>query len=483
MLPDDVTQIHRVRRSCPMPRRLAGLLVPIGLAVLLFGLLVWPGLASNFSHKFRLSTALSYKAFNPDIAAGADGNYVAVVWSEGYNTDSNTKQYGRIYLKSADEASGWEARVQVFPASASVWARDPRLVFDPNPSVPQVHVVWAQASGCPSCNWSSIQYTTCSLNGPDSCNPPSTIASGLDNASTPDVAVDSSGGVHVVWREGSDPTTGPIKYCKKGSCGTPAGIGTGQHPSLVYANNFLHLVWDTGSQVASTIEYRRDDPSNTSWSSSSSKTWWSSPSPGIPYQEPSLPTIGASGSAVYVVWAVQSKADPDEYALEFDFSQDTGQSWLPGTFDLGHSIPENKTAAFTSTWFAEIGSASELYSLRPDVVVTGTGSSAYAHVVWQGEEVRGATYEAWYTYLAGYSDSATWTAPTPVDTGVHDDIGLPVIALGTALSQTHVAFVEDANADSFRYIDVWYAGAYGNRDNDGDVGDGPIFLPIVLKNS
>jgi hypothetical protein len=482
MVSKDAIQTHYAMYSRSTLRRLVGLLVPVALAVLLFGLLVWPGLASNFSHKFRLSTALPYKAFNPDIAASADGNYVAVVWSEGYNTNSDTKQYGRIYLKSADAASGWEARVQVFPASASAWARDPRLVFDPN-NPAKVHVVWAQASGCPSCNWSSIQYTTCTLNGPDSCNPPNAVAAGLDYASTPDVAVDSSGGVHIVWREGSKPATGPVKYCKKGSCGSPKEIGTGQHPSLAYANNFLHLVWDTGSQVTSTIEYRRDNPSDTSWNSLSPKTWWSSPPPSIQYQEPGFPAVGASGSAVYVVWAVQNKINPGEYALDFDFSQNTGQSWLAGTSGFGHSIPENKTAAFTSTWFAESGSASELYSLRPDVVVTGTGSSAYAHVVWQGGEVGGAPYEAWYTYLAGYSDSATWTALTFVDTDAHDDIGLPVIAIGTALSQTHVAFVEDANASSFRNIEVWYAGAYGNRDNDGNVGDGPIFLPIVLKNS
>jgi hypothetical protein len=483
MLPNDVTQTYRASRSHPTGRRLAGLLVPTGLAVLLFGLLVWPGLAYNFSHKFRLSTAMPNKAFNPDIAAGANGSYVAVVWSEGYNTQPDTKQYGRVYLKSAEATSGWESRLQVFTATASVWGRDPHLVFDPN-NPAKVHVVWAQASGCPNCTWSSIRYTTCTLTGVDHCVRPSqVVASGLNNVSTPNVAVDASGGVHFVWREGSVLTAGPIRYCKKGSCGAPTGIGTGQHPSLVYANNFLHLVWDTGSQVTSTIKYQRDNPSDTGWGGLSPKTWWNNPPPSIQYQEPSFPVVGASGSAVYVVWAVKNKVNPIQYALDFDFSQDTGQSWLAGTSGFGHSIPENKTAAFTSTWFAESGSASELYSLKPDVVVTGTGSSAYAHVVWQGGEVGGATYEAWYSYLAGYSDSATWTAPTFVDKHTHDDIGLPVIAMGTALGQTHVAFVEDANAISFRNIDVWYAGANGNRDNDGNVGDGPVFLPIILKNS
>jgi hypothetical protein len=457
-------------------------LVPVTLAVLLFGLLVWPGLAFNFGNKFRLSTVQSYKAFSPDIATA--GAYVAAVWSEGYNGDSLTKQYGRVYLKSADTTNGWQERIQVFTATSSVWGRDPRLVFDP--SVPaKVHVVWAQANGCPSCSWSSIQYTTCTLSGADTCAAPTEIVGGLTDASTPDLAVDSGGGVHVAWREqGGSPDVGPIRYCKKGACGSPSTVDNGQHPALAFANGYVHLVWDTGSQTASTIRYSRDSNfGNGTWDGTVPwKIWWNSPPPTIPYWDPSYPAVGASGSAVYVAWAVRNNSDASEYALAFDFSQDTGQNWLAGTSGFGRNIPENVTAVFSSTWFAADVTIDELYGLQPDVVVTGTGATAYAHVVWQGKVVPQGAYEAWYSYLPGVGAPA-WTVPDRVDsTGHEDDIGLPAIAVGAGLNDTHVAFVEDADATSFSNIEVWYVGAIGNRDQDSDVNEGTLYLPRVSKN-
>ena len=198
MLPD-VERTERV--LSPGYRRLSRLLMPVGLAVLLFGLLVWPGLANGFGQKIRLSTLLSVVSANPDIAAS--GNYMASVWSEGNNNDEETKDWGRVYLKSADVISGWEGRRTVADFNADVWGREPRLAFEP--SNPTVHVVWAQATGCstlefgiPQCNWSSIQYARCDLDGPDSCPVVETVASGLNDASTPDVAVDSGGTAHVV---------------------------------------------------------------------------------------------------------------------------------------------------------------------------------------------------------------------------------------------------------------------------------------------
>jgi hypothetical protein len=451
------------------------------LAVLLFGLLVWPGLASNFGNKFRLSSVVPFKAFNPDIATA--GAYVAAVWSEGYNGDSLTKQYGRVYLKGADTTNGWQERIQVFPATASVWGRDPRLVFDSSVAG-KVHVVWAQATGCPSCSWSSIQYTTCTLSGADTCAASTEIVGGLTDASTPDLAVDSGGGVHVAWREQSGgPDVGPINYCKKDACGTPDTVDSGRHPALAFGNGYVHLVWDTGSQPNSTIRYSRDNSlSNGVWDGTvPAKTWWSNPAL-VTYDEPSYPAVGASGSAVYVVWAVRNKTEPTEYALAFDFSQDTGQNWLPSTSGFGRNIPENETAVFSTTWFATGETDKELYSLQPDVVVTGTGASAYAHVVWHGKVLDQGAYEAWYSYLPGIG-AADWVAPGLVDSSGHEDhIGLPAIAVGATLDDTHVAFVEDADAGSFVNIEVWYVGANGDRDQDSDVNEGTLYLPRISKN-
>jgi hypothetical protein len=476
MLPGTTEAYHNSRS---VSRRVARLLVPIALAMLLFGLLVWPGLAFDFNFKFRLSTLRPNKAFDPDIAAS--GDYMAAVWSEGYDSESSTKQYGRVYVKGADETDGWKGRVEVFDATQSVWGRDPRLVFDPN--VPgKVHIVWAQASGCPNCNWSSIQHTTCMLDRTIVCNAPTTVVSGLTDASTPDVAVDSGGGIHVVWRaQGPSFDVGPVRYCKKGSCGSPSTIDNGQHPSLVYANGYLHLVWDTGSNTNSTIKYSRENNlGNGSWDGGGgSKIWWSD-STLVDYYEPSYPTIGASDDAVYVVWAVRNKSDTSKYALAFDFSQDTGNTWLAGTSGFGHSIPENQTAAFTSTWRSTGVAASDLYSLQPEVVVTGSGSSAYAHVVWHDKDILSGFYQVRYSYLAGYSASEEWTSPELAVSEDTKSVGLPAIALGATLDQTHLVFVKDANATVFRDFQIWYAGSNDIRTNDPD---DEIWLPVLYKNS
>jgi hypothetical protein len=120
--------------------------------------------------------------------------------------------------------------------------------------------------------------------------------------------------------------------------------------------------------------------------------------------------------------------------------------------------------------------------LQPDVVVTGTGTAAYAHLVWHGKQEEGK-YNVWHSYLAGYDDTRTWQTPEVVDEGQSMNRGLPALAVGAALTETHVALVEDAVASYFGRINVWYVGANGNRDNDEDAGEGVFWLPLITKDS
>jgi hypothetical protein len=50
-------------------------------------------------------------------------NTLAVVWSEGYNSQPNTKSNGSIFLNSADETAGyWRQKISVFTATAAITA-------------------------------------------------------------------------------------------------------------------------------------------------------------------------------------------------------------------------------------------------------------------------------------------------------------------------------------------------------------------------
>jgi hypothetical protein len=470
----------------PNSRRLVRGLIPFALAAVLFGLLVWPGLAYNFGEPIRLSTIGSLDAANPDIVAA--GDYVGVVWSEGYNRDPDTKEWGNVYLKSADVISGWAPRVKIFDTTVDDWGREPRLAIDPSDPT-QVHLVWAQASECggsgPDCQWTSVRYTSCDLSTrPATCASPSVLVSGRSEASTPDVAVDSGGGVHVVWREGS----ASIRYCKKGSCGSPAEIGSGQHPSLAYANGSLHAVWDAGS----TIEYRRDDsPDNITWNTSGSRSWWDPTKPLTPqdYEDPSYPAIDARGDAVYVVWALK-KTNSNRYALAFDFYDGSSATWQDTSgANIGYTIPGNNQDFATTTLYESDSDVSYLFSLKPDVAITGTNvaTGAYAHVVWHGKEIGegGGAYEIWYTYLPGI-EAPGWTPVHKIDNQSSRDAGDPAVAIGSVLSQTHAAYMLDADGKGLggtdTLIDVWYIGAFGNRDQDTDRNEG-IFLPVIVKKS
>lgn len=477
MASTNATQPHHAAHLLPASWRRAGLLVPVGLAIVLFGLMVWPGLASNFGNKFRLSTIRSLVSASPDIAAA--GDYVAAVWSEGYNSDTTTKEFGRVYLKSAHRVNGWEARLPVFTATTNNWGKDPKVTFDPNNSS-RVHVVWAQADSCAGggnplpCKWRAIKYTTCTLNGVDSCAAPQTVytTSGAnDDYSTPDVAVDSSSNVHVVWRR-SSPAPAGLMYRKKPSGGNFSGggditgSGGGRNPALVFVDGRLHLVWDAGNSV----KYQRNSALGNTWSNDQSVSW----SVPVGYQDPSFPAIGARSSALYVVWAVQSAINSQQYALAFDFSQN-GASWQDAGGD-GLGIPDKTT--FTPFRSAKGSAVSYLESLKPDVAVTGSGTSAYAHVVWHGTQSLGSIYNVWYTNLAGIGAS-NWSTVINV-TSSSADSGDPAIAIGSNLDETHVAFMEDADASN---ADVWYMGANGNRENDDNVNEGKIFLPVIFRNS
>jgi hypothetical protein len=135
-----------------------------------------------------------------------------------------------------------------------------------------------------------------------------------------------------------------------------------------------------------------------------------------------------------------------------------------------------------TTWRAASEPADELYSLQPDVVVTGTGTAAYAHLVWHGKEAEGK-YNVWYSHLAGYDVARDWETPVVVDEGDSVNRGLPALAVGAALTETHVAFVEDAVASYFGRINVWYVGANGNRENDDNTGEGVFWFPLIMKGS
>jgi hypothetical protein len=246
------------------------------------------------------------------------------------------------------------------------------------------------------------------------------------------------------------------------------------------------VVWDAGS----TIEYRRDDsPGNSSWNPVSPRSWWDSPPPSVGdyYEDPSYPAIDARDDAIYVLWAVK-QSGTNRHVLAFDFYNDSTSSWkdVSGA-NIGLTVPGNDQDFANSEHYKSDSDVSYLESLKPDLVVTGTSvaDQAYAHIVWHGKETGegGGAYEVWYTYLPGINAS-DWASVVEVDNKSSYDAGAPALAVGSAMTATHIAFMQDADGKGLGGdtppIDVWYVGAYGNRDYDPNVFEG-IFFPLIMK--
>ena len=113
-------------------------------------------------------------------------------------------------------------------------------------------------------------------------------------------------------------------------------------------------------------------------------------------------------------------------------------------------------------------------------MVTGSGSSAYAHVVWHTKNILSGFYHVRYSYLAGYTAGEPWTPPAVAVSNNTKSTGLPAIALGATLDQTHLVFVQDASAAVFKDFEIWYAGSNDVRTNDPD---DKIWLPVLYKKS
>jgi hypothetical protein len=189
---------------------------------------------------------------------------------------------------------------------------------------------------------------------------------------------------------------------------------------------------------------------------------------------------------VYVVWAVR-RSGTNRYALAFDFYDGSTSNWQDTSgANIGFTIPGNDQVFNDAAQYESNSDVSYLSSLKPDVVVTSTGvaAQAYAHVVWHGKETGegGGAYEIWYTYLPGIGAS-DWEPVVRIDTNSTNDAGDPALAVGSALPETHVAVMRDADGKSISgadtLMDVWYVGANGNRDKDPD---DDILMPIIYKN-
>ena len=468
----------------PPHRRWRRLIWPLAFAMLLMVLLALPLLATpeddlgNKPINLSKRAELGLKSADADLDASADGKWVAVVWSLGYDSKPDTAQVGHIMLKSAHVITGWERQVYVFTATATQWAQQPRLVFHPSQSS-QVAVVWvvcqAQDEQC-----DTIQMTTCELAAfPDRCQPPQPVyqESGA-TLSNPDVAYDGNGVLHFIWRKsGNDPGL----YYKHSNFPSSTKIpNTGSNsfnPSLVWSSGGggrLHLVWYeyASDPSARRVKYSSDGNLGDNFWPNTQCNWKAETGyqftggTGEPYIKPA---IAASGNDIYVIWDMW-KVGPNPadalFQMAYEHSGDNGVTWLTGcNGGVGKALPG---AFFGDVLYpSSLDSIYEEQTLRPSVALSGNLPA----VAWHTQQMVGENT----IYVIGYASSISvsgvisWRTPVlitynlnydPNDGVAEDDSANPRLAFwpGGRLHLVHMGLWGGNPFDEKSDWDIYYRG-------------------------
>lgn len=347
----------------PNFNKLQLILIPVITAALillvLFILLPLAANAASLDAEGDLQLSTTGASF-PQIAA--NGTFAAIVYA----------QSGQVFLRATLGTQGWWG----IPVSVGSGAL-PRLAFTPG-STDQLHIVWASTAGDKIYH---RLFTLAAATGTGGAQHEVQSGSTLE---TPDVAVDSSGRVHVAWS-----TQGGIVQTKLStdsgeswSSAVTASSNNAHQPVLAVSDGFVHLAVVQQLVGGDQLSYYRSDlnllPNSHGWISPSGSTQ----SPEGNYDDIRNPAIAATNSQVYLAWDSVS-SENNQFgligALSDSSASDEGGSWPSDTAkhitsNADYSIGGNEkiSKARSTVPISEGG-------LRPSLAVTGTNFA----VVWQ----------------------------------------------------------------------------------------------------
>lgn len=350
------------------------------------------------------------------------------------------------------------------PAHAQTWEAVKRLTYNSGDSeVPaiavdsndHIHVVWEDST--PG-NW-EIFYTKSTNGGASWMTKRLTFNSG--NSHMPDITVDSSDHIHVVWYDIS-PGNWEIYYKKSTNGGSTwstrrltYSLGNSNQPAIaVSSSDHIHVVWTDDSSGNPEIYHKKSTDGGITWNTK--RLTYSSGTSGYP-------SVAISSSDhIHVSWFDWTPGTPEIF---YKKSSDGGATWMTKrlTYNSGSSLhpslavdssnhihlvwrdfsPGNdeifykKSTDGGATWMTKRLTYNPGWSHFPAIT---TDTNNYIHVVWHDwtpgdSEIYhkrstdgGATWTAKrLTYNTGFSESAAiaidsgnaihvvWQDDTPVD--------------------------------------------------------------------
>jgi hypothetical protein len=276
---------------------------------------------------------------NPAVAAQGS-NKLHMVWQD--DTPGNYEIY---YRKSTDAGVTWTASTNLTSTSGA--SKNPAVAAE---TAGRVHLVWEEN------NAGNLEiYYKKSPDGGATWTANKRLTSTSGASSSPEIAVDSSSNLHVVWYDGTAGNS-EVYYTQstdKGMTWTVAKrltwtSGGSEFPAIaVDSSDNLHLAWQDNTPGNSEIYYKKSTDGGATWTANKRLTWNSGAS--------EAPVIGAdSRGYLHVAWFDDTPGNTEIYHKR---STNAGVNW--GT---------NKRL----TW-NPVGSHS------PDIAVDSSGG---VHLVW-----------------------------------------------------------------------------------------------------
>ena len=437
---------------------------------------------SNLSQTANLASA------RPDLAVSPDGNSVAVVWTEEYQSGVGDHK-GHVYLRIASETgSGWGGKTRVFSGSDAESAHDAALAV----SDTVAHVAYVVVRYKLGQENMQVRYRACSLASGE-CGTEQIVESvpySSDKITWVDIALENSEHPHVVWsRTDQFGEDGVIWHA--GNDGTGWVSPPPEHVSLAYgcyrpaiacANGYLHVVWEEDVEASTgdrhLIRYAR-------WSSESG--WETRPlCANQTFKMPGNPDVAAWGGRVFATWDWCSDLDPkpcDQYKVVYRYSEDDGLTWGTETSDT-REVGTGRLYHGTEDLVEYASSDNEgippeetrhesLLDLQPSITMNSDGWPA---VTWHADRSGGpgTDYVVYYTYIfTDGLDQGSWITPTVLG-GQGTLRGAATIGIGQPASgeqHLHLAYMQQLGTGSW---DVYY-------DSNEEDRYKYIRLPVVLR--
>lgn len=284
----------------------------------------------------------------------------------------------------------------------SGWSEYPSMAVDPSGNP---HVVWDDDTT----GYSEVYYKG-SSDGGATWTTAKRLSSTTAGCYRPDIAVDSSGALHVVWYDFA-PGDYEVYYRKSPDGGitwtTTKRItwtsGGSEYPAVaVDSSGNPHVAWMEYTLGNYEIYYKKSTDGGTTWSTAKRLTWTSESS-----DEPAL-AVDSSGNP-HVIWYDQA---PGNFEIFYRKSMDGGAAWTP---------------AKRLTWDSD-------GSWYPSIAVD---SSDILHLAWENATV--GSPEIYYKKSA--DGGTTWT-PIKRLTWTSGLSGSPIIAVDSS-GNPHIVWYDD----------------------------------------